>query len=129
MIYTYRCPNCGHEEYSTERGDRLRPGRQGVCHGCGQSDKPFHRVFGFSYREPMQPHFNNAVGRYVSSESDFGDELKRASETASATTGIEHDYKPLEWGDKDAFGATNEGIHESNISRERQGAPLLPDIG
>ena len=124
MIYTYRCPNCGHEEMSTQRGDRLNR----VCAGCG-SREPLRRVFGFSYREPMQPHFNNAVGRYVSSESDFGDELKRASETASMTSGIEHDYKPLEWGDHQAFGATNEGIHESNISRERQGAPLLPDIG
>ena len=124
MLYTYRCGNCGAEVVSTQRGDRLAR----VCAGCG-STEPLRRVFGFALKPAMAPHFNNALGRYVTSDRDFGDGLKRASETASITTGIEHDYKPLEWGDHAAFGATNEGIHESNIERSKRGAPLLPDIG
>ena len=123
MIYTYRCPDCGTETTSTQRGSRLRR----VCTGCG-STRPLKRVFGFSYKPAMQEHFNNAVGKPVSSMAQFTDELKRQSETASLTTGIEHNYKPLEWGDHEAFGVTNEGIEESNAVRAKQGDPLLPEI-
>jgi hypothetical protein len=76
----------------------------------------------------MQEHFNHSVMEPVSSMRGYTDILKRRSEEAFLHTGIEHDFKPLEWGDAQAFGATNEGIHESNVERSRIGAPLLPEI-
>lgn len=123
-IYSYRCPTCRTEVSSTQRGDRLSR----VCRGCG-STEPLKRVYGFSYQPGMQEHFNTTVGKPVSSMQKFADELARASDRASEQTGIEHNYKPVEWGDTQALGVTNEGIAESNAIRARRGEPLLPDIG
>lgn len=122
-LYTYRCPTCGTEAVSTERRDRLHQ----VCRGCGSMD-PQRRVFGFAFKQPMAEHFNATVGKPVSSERQFADELKRAGERATIETGIEHNYKPVEWGDREALGVTGEGIAESNSVRAKRGDPLLPEI-
>lgn len=121
-LYEYKCPQCNTRVPSTERGDRL----QQICRGCGNT--PLHRVFGFTAPAMMQEHFNNTLGRNVHGMRDFTEGLKLASERATLETGIEHNYKPLEWGDHQAFGASNEGIHESNVLRSKKGLPLLPEI-
>lgn len=123
MIYHYRCSICGEEAVSTRRGDRLHR----VCAGCG-STEPLRRVFGFSLKPAMAEHFNNAVGKPVSSMRQFSDELKRQSDQASMETGIEHRYVPIEPGDHETAGATNQGIHERNVARSKRGDPLLPEI-
>lgn len=123
MIYTYRCTDCGTEDTATLPVDRLPR----VCRGCG-APGPLHRVFGFSHKPGMEEHFNNTVNKPVSSMRQFEDELKRAGDEASAQTGIPHRYVPVDWGDKEALGVTNEGIHESNVARSKMGAPLLPDL-
>lgn len=131
-IYEYKCPDCGYREMSYERGDvlHIRRPAQPVrgCLRCGQYDKPFKRVFGFSSPAMLHDHFNNTLGRGVSGMRDFREGLKIASDRATMETGIEHNYKPLEWGDHKAFGATAEGIHESNVIRSRKGLPILPEI-
>lgn len=121
-LYEYRCPQCGTTVPSARRGDRL----QQICRGCGNT--PLHRVFGFSAPAMVQEHYNNTLGRNVSGMRDFKEGLKIASDQATAETGIEHNYKPLEWGDHKAFGATAEGIHESNVVRSKMKMPLLPEI-
>lgn len=122
MIYTYRCPNCGAENYSTHNADGVRdPCR--LCRHVG-----LRRIYGFNFKPAMQEHFNQTVGKPVSSMRKFTDELKRASDQASIETGMEHRYAPLEYGDHQAFGATNEGIEESNRKRAAAGHPLLPEI-
>lgn len=123
MLYHYRCTHCGTEATATHRGDRLHR----VCSGCG-SIEPLRRVLGFAHKRSMPEHFNHAVGRPVSSERQFADDLKRASERATIETGIEHNYKPVEWGDKEALGVTGAGIAESNSIRSKRGEPLLPEI-
>lgn len=123
MIYTYRC-ECGAETYSTKQGDRLNQ----MCRSCARPG-PLKRVWGFAYKQPMQPHWNNTLGRGVSGMREFNDGLKRASDEATARTGIPHNYQPVEWGDKQALGVTGEGIAESNAIRSKRGEPLLPELG
>ena len=47
----------------------------------------------------MQPHFNHAVGDYVTSDRDFREALKRAGERNSLATGMNHEYEPRYPGD------------------------------
>lgn len=121
--YEYKCRSCEGRVRSDERGDRLDYPHA----NC--DNRTLVRVFGFSHKPSMEPHWNNAVGAPVSSMHQFKELLKIKSEEATAQTGIEHRFAPLEWGDHQAFGATGEGIEESNRLREKRGMPLLPEIG
>lgn len=47
----------------------------------------------------FKPHFNYAVGKYVNSDREFRDELKRAGDTNSEITGTGHSYEPRYPGD------------------------------
>lgn len=76
----------------------------------------------------MQEHFNNAVGAPVSDMGRFKALLRQRSDEATERTGIEHRFVPVDMHDSQAVGATNEGIHETNIKRSRIGAPLLPEV-
>jgi len=41
----------------------------------------------------FQPHFNYSVGRYIQTELEFRDTLKRRAEENTIATGTEHDYE------------------------------------
>lgn len=140
--YEYRCPD--HRDVrdnimclADDRPDTLRC----YCDFC-QDWRDFKRVYGFNHKPGMEEHFNHTVHQPISSMRQFTDALHRAEEAAAQPTiaytadgekvslpGRESRYRALEWGDHAAFGATNEGIYESNVERSRIGAPLLPDIG
>jgi hypothetical protein len=42
----------------------------------------------------FRPHYNWSVGKYVETDSQYRDELKRCAESNSIATGVEHDYQP-----------------------------------
>lgn len=123
MIYEYKCPRCYHRVTSTQRGDRLAA----RCSKCGDGG-PLHRVFSVNMKPMMHEHFNDTLGAPISDFNRFKTELRIKGEKATEETGIEHRYAPVEWGDAAAVGATNEGIHESNVERSRRGEPLLPEV-
>lgn len=137
MIYEYKCPThpTVHKD-SDVRADRVTL----YCDFC-QDFTTFHRVFRVAVKPSMQPHFNRSVGQPISNMTQFRDALKRRGEemaedkvftmndgTPIKVRGVETNYQPLEWGDHQAFGATNEGIHESNVERSKRGVPLLPEV-
>lgn len=70
------------------------------------------KLFSFSVPRTFQPHWNSAVGQWVTSQNHFEELLKIKSESNSIQSGIEHNYVPVEWGDAAAFGATDEGIDD-----------------
>lgn len=72
-----------------------------------------------SFSRSFQPHFNHSVGKFVNNKREFSDELKRASESASLRTGIDHNYKPIEM--NEAPGVTNEGLDETAKRRRETG--------
>jgi len=102
-IYEYKCPR-GHLTIEGKRGAKTR------CDVCGRDAK---RTWGFSMVKgdlSFEPHMNSSVGEYVSTPTGFSDALKRKSEEATASTGIEHNYEPISWQDTDAAGVTDEGL-------------------
>lgn len=128
--YEYRCDQCAHLTTVTKplnEHHTIRPTFMADCPVCRHLTT-FKRRFSFTFQPPMAEHFNTTVNKPISSMRQFRDELKRASAEATERTGIEHDYQPVEWGDTEALGVTNEGIDESNINRSRNGDPLLPEI-
>lgn len=122
-IYEYKCIAAGHRNYSHTRASKLPDEPCRACYTAG-----LQRTWGFSFKPPMHSHLNPTTGQPVSDMRQFTDQLKAASEAAEIETGIPHNYKPMEWGDHAAAGATAEGIDESNKVREARGDPLLPEI-
>lgn len=122
-LYTYRCPECRSTVTSTSRGNTLDV----ICACCG-AQSTHRRVFGFNMKPMMHEHFNRTVGKPISDMRQFERELKKQSDLATETTGVEHRYVPVEAGDHAAVGATSEGIDESNRIRSMRGEPLLPVI-
>ncbi len=122
-LYEYKCVWCGFPVQSQERGNRLHT----WCVSC-DVHTDHKRVFGFALKPIMHEHFNRSVQRPISSMKQYADELKRKSDEESARDGMERRYVPVDLGDTQSLGVTNEGIHESNIERARNGDPLLPEI-
>lgn len=85
-IYAYKCKICGGTRDDISRHAHL------LC--C---DSPMGR----DYRSVsigsgcFTPHFNYATGKYVSTDREFRDALKRTAEDNSNLTGIEHSYSPI----------------------------------
>lgn len=65
---------------------------------CHTPDCPgtLKRVFSFSAPEMFEPHWNASVGKYVTSKSELKSELARASEAATARTGVEHNFSLID---------------------------------
>jgi len=106
--YEYRCAPCGSIITTFNHGGP--PKMPPNCPSCGS---PPHRLFGFSTPHPnssFQPHFNNSVGKVVTSQKHFEDELKRGAERNSIRTGIYHNYIPKD--PRDRVGVTEEGLYE-----------------
>lgn len=60
-----------------------------TCFGC--------RIKTIAVRmDHFTPHYNHSVGKYVRSDRDYRDALRRASDTQSAVTGIDADYQPVD---------------------------------
>lgn len=100
-LYEFKCKGCGQIVHSTARIN------EESCDDCGGA---LRRVFSFSFKRPMQPHFNTAVGRDVAGERDLKNEFRRMSDAAEERTGIPHNYQPVDPRDKDTLGVTDEGL-------------------
>lgn len=111
-LFEYLCDSCGHFQ-SLTRGDRQR------CPNCGATSR---RRFAFNPKSPFQDHYNMSVGRYVHNETDFRDGLKKASETQTLRTGLEHHYEPIDYRDRDACGITDEHIAALDETKRREAA-------
>lgn len=119
-IYSFICRDCGAKRESLQR-DVL------PCNCGGLSRRDYH----FAVKADTPGHFNHSVGAYVSNNREFRDELKKKSEEASARFGIDVNYAPIDYTDKQSLGVTNEGLSETKQRRsELNMAPLkaLEDI-
>jgi hypothetical protein len=90
----------------------------------------YRRVFYCNPTSFFQSHYNHSVGEFVTNRQQFLDTLKRKSDEQSATTGVEHNYQPVDAGDTRSMGVTDEGFdatakrrHDHAI-REQQATPV-----
>jgi hypothetical protein len=119
MIYQYRCRDCGSVRESLSRTD-TRP-----CHCGGLSSRDYRATRFNTATAAFETHFNTSVGKVITSQYAYREELKRASERSTLETGIEHNYVPVE-SDPKSNGVTSESLHESAAECRKQGVPELP---
>lgn len=116
ILYHYRCRGCGAEALVEHRADTL-----GECAGC---EGELRRVWSVNVAPVMHEHWNTTVQKPISSMRQFETELRRASDEATARTGIEHRFAPVDPTDRKALGVTSEGMDTTN--RARVAAGLKP---
>lgn len=107
--YEWKCKLCG------EHYDVMQYKEALFCLKC---DVPLARVYGFAYKRGFQAHYNPSVGKYVQTETQFADELKRESEKQWLERGIETRLVPIDPRDTAKTGATAEGLE--NTFRQRR---------
>lgn len=109
-MYEFQCRECGTILHSNSRTEQQ-------CN-CGGSLK---RKYGFSFKRPMQEHYNPTVGKVISSDRQFTRELKIASEQATERTGIKHSFVPVDISDKEALGVTDTGLQATHDKEVAEG--------
>lgn len=112
-VYGYRCRIC---QKSTEASFPLGEAPGSITHSCGL-EAP--RQFTSFATHIFRPAYNPSVGKYISSDRQFRDELKRASEEQTALTGIEHNYVPMH--PSEVRLASDVGFEEQNKARRDLG--------
>lgn len=110
MRYSYFCTVCGNEDIDEQFSNIGAIGP----HPCSICGSIMRRGCSFSFRRPMQEHFNTSTGTYVSNNRQFTDDLKRKSEEASLRTGMDHNFVPVDITDMKALGVTDEGLEETH---------------
>lgn len=125
-IYQYRCDNCG---AIADVKDTLEPDRRvdweaGKIDHIREVDTPcgtMRRIYSFSYITPMPEHYNMSVGKVVSSNRQFRDELRRSSEELEERTGIPHSLVPVDPADMKDFQVDDSGLKETHDAMVRGG--------
>lgn len=109
-MFEYQCRTCGYRHLSDMRGDSL-----GSCR-CGAGE--LRRLFSFSFKPIIHPHYNPSIGKVVSDDSQVRSELSRLSDEATARTGILHNYVPVDLRDDlSSLGMTEEGLNRTESSK------------
>lgn len=128
MTYEYRCKQCGNV---TENPHYMDIGQtlDLPCPVCsGRQVRIFSHARIKSSRD-IPTHFNESLGRPISSQREFVSELHRKSDEMSERLGMDHKYEPLDWRDREAFGVTDEGtdekLHEIAKRRGKEGKRII----
>lgn len=79
------------------------------------------RIYSFSYITPMPEHYNMSVGKVVSSNRQFRNELRRSSEELEERTGIPHSLVPVDPADMKDFQVDDSGLKETHDAMVRGG--------
>lgn len=122
--YTFTCQSCGYQA-PHHLNDFCGIGAPGPT--CPLCHVRMVRRASFFYKKPMVEHYNPTVGKHVSTQRQFNDELKRLSDEASAHTGITHNYVPVDLAETKALGVTDEGLDATRRAKYRPGL-VMPEV-
>jgi len=115
-LYEYRCDGCGEIEVL----QRIRDDALEVCPICDEGG--IRRCYKAVQIAPvMQEHFNHAIGKVISDKKTFVSELARKSDEMTERTGIPHNYVEVDLSEKEALGATEEGMDSTMRRRTETG--------
>lgn len=118
--YEYRCPNGHHHDVTCAYDDptkALYDSGQMACE-CGG---PFKRKFSLKFPRMMHEHFNDSVGQVISSDRQFRDALKKASDEQFRRTGFPADFQPVDLMDPAVAPKNDDGMKETHDAKVRAG--------
>jgi len=125
-VYLYVCKTCDQEFTATmtiaKFTEMTESGRLLACDDCGSA--LVRRYTPPPFTLPTEGHYSPTVGGYVSGDRDLREQLKAASEAASARTGIPHDFKPVDMRDTEALGVTGDGMETVVKRMHDEGRPM-----
>lgn len=132
-VYEFRCKECG-ADYSVEGLVSKEWMERNIARGgtCGWPvDGQFCegrivRVFSFSLKPSMPPHYNTSLGSAVTGERQLNDGFKRLSDEATERTGLEHRFVAVDPRDKERLGVTSEGL-AATYDRRRALGMAVPE--
>lgn len=101
-LYEWKCVRCGFVCETFEQS-------AGACPQCGDRMK---RKYSVAVKPMFHAHFNWSVGEYVTSMQDFKDKLSRKGDAQSERLGIEHRYRAVDHGDKEALGIQSDDVRD-----------------
>lgn len=98
-VYEWQCPICAElfEQIMTV-GEYAARSHNWTC-TCDGIPHRMNRRFSFSPIPPFTPHHNASTGQWVNNMAELKSQMARASDAATARTGIPHNFQPTETGD------------------------------
>lgn len=132
-IYEYRCPFGHINSFSMtiSEYERELEGEHIECADCYlnyNTSSPLYRIFSFRPTPILHEHFNHSTGQLVSSKRQHADQLKAASDAATARTGIEHRFVPHDPRDTSTIGVDEQGLESTHRARRNAGLDSGPTI-
>lgn len=97
-LYQYKCSTCHDtfERFFAPNAEGKQALDAGIV-GCGACPSGvLRRVFSFVIGPRFEPHFNESQGAWVNSFREVKDNAKRASDLATARTGVAHNFVPMD---------------------------------
>lgn len=131
--YTFRCNVCSDEfdthmtfeEYTRFKFSSMSPRE---CMAMDEDDNSincigiYERVISSpSFHRGFQSGYNPSVGQFVSNSGEFQSSLSRASDEATARTGIPHNFQPIDPRDPVAAGVTEDGMDATYAAQTKSG--------
>jgi hypothetical protein len=115
-LYEYRCSSCS-VPYYRDLHSSLRDSPVGEP--CDLCSGLLRRSYSFTFPTPFTPHYNQSIGRHVSSRRQFQDEVHRMNEYNTARTGIEHNARVVDFQDLAPAGDVDPAklVHDSKKAR------------
>ena len=106
-LYDYVCTQC-----AQITADQYFPIKEPSTHiQCPQCGGLARKILAFpAIKRSMGEHYNASLGRHVSNEKDYKSGLAAASRLASARSGREVNYSPVDLRDRESVGVTEEGL-------------------
>lgn len=87
-------------------------------YACGEV---FKRRFSLKFPRMMHEHFNDSVGQVISSDRQFRDALKKASDEQFRRTGFPADFQPVDLMDPAVAPKNDDGMKETHDAKVRAG--------
>lgn len=89
--YEYYCLECRTAYFSDVRANRL----DGHCGTCDR-ETTWQRIWGVSHHKGVGEHWNHSLGKPIQNKRHLKSELSKASDEATARTGVEHRFVPID---------------------------------
>lgn len=117
-LYDFFCSECG----ATRRDVYQTLAETTSSITCSYCSARARKVLSFPGIKVFREHYNPSVGAHITSHAQFKSELSRASDAATARTGIPHNFQPIDHTEAGrVLGVSDEGVQSTYDAEVRLG--------